>query len=84
MGSRFISGTSVSASALFGFERIPTVSMACMQQELPIAFGPKNGAVDDCRVEAEGFDGETDPVAGRPMHSRIANDSALSDFRKWD
>jgi hypothetical protein len=51
-----------------------------MQEELPVPFGPADGALDDGGSEAKGLDARLHAVARRLMLGGIAHDASLADL----
>src|SRR5258708_39861546 len=91
------SGTTLPARSAPGFETIPTVSIlgagfpAGIEQELPVALGAEDRAIDDCHMEGGGgvmrcmrrmrggqLDGRADAVAGGLMQFGIAHEAPLA------
>src|SRR5215469_9066689 len=66
------------AVSLPGFEMIPTVLMMGIEEELPVPFGAKDGAIHDVRFKSEFAYGLSHPLAGRLVEGRVADDAALA------
>src|SRR3979490_2584055 len=81
-------GTRPAAAGTPGFEKIPTVLMSGIEQELLVPFSAQNRALDDVLFIAYPSHSRLDALASRAVQLRIAHDAALADllsahFKLW-
>src|SRR5215831_8438926 len=79
-------GVSSAAAAAPGFEKIPTVLMSGIEQELLVPFRAQDRALDDLGLESHLLHSAFDAPTRRDMLLWVANDATLpnllpSDFK---